>query len=195
MTIFSLVIIIITLYDVSSTSPGYLPVGNITQEEYLQKQEVRLVKEFEIELKYCDTCFIIRDLRSFHCRICGYCVEKHDHHCPWVGNCIGKNNIKKFLFFLIATFTHSSLIFATSLYFILINHERMNKEDKTYVFIISIIICAFSGIILILMLFSVINQVCLISRNLTTNECLRSKLPSDLYDKGCSENCKEVFFL
>lgn len=191
-TILSLIFDLITLYDVSSSPPGYLKKDIITFEEFQNRQEIIIIKDNEIELKYCETCKNIRKLRSFHCNICGYCIDKHDHHCPWVGNCIGKDNIKKFFLFLFFTFIHASLIFSSCLYFFFIFDK---SNDNYYEWIINIILISFTGIIIILMLIGLFHQAYLISHNITTNECIRSKLPKDLFDKGIKENCKEVFLI
>lgn len=43
---------------------------------------------------------LIKSETSFHCVICGRCVEMFDHHCPFINNCIGSRNHKYFLVFL-----------------------------------------------------------------------------------------------
>lgn len=58
-------------------------------------------------LSFCKTCQIYRPPRSFHCSICGFCVEVHDHHCPWMGTCIGKRNTRYFVLFLFYTGLHA----------------------------------------------------------------------------------------
>jgi hypothetical protein len=67
------------LWDVSTTHPGYLKLGNIANEDFMRNSESNylMIKGFKITLKYCETCLIIREPRSFHCGICGFCVSKH----------------------------------------------------------------------------------------------------------------------
>ncbi|KAI9031733.1 DHHC palmitoyltransferase-domain-containing protein [Phycomyces nitens] len=64
-----------------------------------------LVKDTQVELKYCETCLIYRPPRASHCRECDNCVEMEDHHCIWLNNCIGRRNYRTFFVFIVtATF-------------------------------------------------------------------------------------------
>eukprot|EP00435_Cladocopium_sp_Y103_P075989 s50_g72.t1 len=49
----------------------------------------------------CVICRRVRAMRSFHCKLCGCCVQRMDHHCPWVDRCIGLENQRSFYVFLI----------------------------------------------------------------------------------------------
>lgn len=65
------------LFDVSTTSPGYIPRSNVDVDEYIKNPKVIKLKDVEMELKACETCKTIRGPRSFHCSLCGNCIEKH----------------------------------------------------------------------------------------------------------------------
>jgi len=71
--------LLFTLFDVSTTHPGYLKPGNVRKEEFLEYENLRNIeiKGVKIELKYCESCVLIREPRSFHCSICGFCIMKH----------------------------------------------------------------------------------------------------------------------
>jgi hypothetical protein len=66
-----------SLFDVSTTNPGYISHGDLTKEQYTQQDPKISLGDKTIPLKYCETCHIIRPHRSFHCDICGNCVRKH----------------------------------------------------------------------------------------------------------------------
>lgn len=81
-----------------------------------------IVKDREIVLSYCRTCFILRPPRAFHCTRCNACIQVHgintnhdhivvDHHCPWIGTCIGDLNHKYFVLFLGYTSLHATFTF------------------------------------------------------------------------------------
>ncbi|KAJ2542102.1 Eukaryotic peptide chain release factor GTP-binding subunit, partial [Coemansia sp. RSA 1933] len=61
------------------------------------------INNFNVRLKYCETCKIYRPPRASHCRFCDNCVENEDHHCIWLNNCIGRRNYRYFYSFLFST--------------------------------------------------------------------------------------------
>ena len=83
------------------------------------------------EYKICDTCFIVRPLRSTHCRICDNCISRLDHHCPWIGTCVGKRNYPYFFFFVV--FINISQIFTVGVCIAHIIKKILDdKKDKEF---------------------------------------------------------------
>lgn len=72
-----------TLFDISTADPGFLPHGNLTKEQFETNKNISedstliIVKNYKIELKYCESCKIVREARMFHCSVCNNCVKVH----------------------------------------------------------------------------------------------------------------------
>lgn len=81
--------------------PGILPrsARTLTSDQTKFKVKVNQMG-YLTYYKRCQTCFIVRPLRSHHCADCDNCVERFDHHCPWLSNCVGKRNYKDFYMFV-----------------------------------------------------------------------------------------------
>ncbi len=98
-SIFCFAIIVPTFVLSVAIDPGHL----------VQKYEfTELVKEFIDQerdlMNLCTYCRLIKSETSFHCLMCGRCVELFDHHCPFINNCLGLNNYKYFLLFILSYF-------------------------------------------------------------------------------------------
>lgn len=59
----------------------------------------RISKDYKIELKRCNSCFVVKTPGMHHCSFCRGCVMKRNHHCPWINNCVGQFNQKFFIQF------------------------------------------------------------------------------------------------
>ncbi|EDL45916.1 hypothetical protein, conserved [Plasmodium vivax] len=57
------------------------------------------VTSFDVK-KLCPTCFLFKNLRTKHCRLCGRCVDLYDHHCIFTLNCMSVDNAKVFLIWI-----------------------------------------------------------------------------------------------
>lgn len=64
---------------------------------------------------FCFYCKVIKSTRTFHCMICGRCVEKFDHHCIYINNCLGYRNHKYFILFLWFIFIYMVTSVTTSI--------------------------------------------------------------------------------
>jgi palmitoyltransferase ZDHHC9/14/18 len=97
-TIFIFIFMLLTAF----TDAGILPRRVPNKHQTVEKRKAILIVQLGHLRKYkiCDTCKIIKPLRSTHCGDCDNCVEKFDHHCPWLGNCVGKRNYRFFFSFI-----------------------------------------------------------------------------------------------
>jgi hypothetical protein len=195
--IITFIITQLSYFDITTSIPGYQTSNRLTEDEYKRAPPVKVIQDKSFTLKYCSTCKIARDVRTFHCRYCNMCIERHDHHCGYVSNCIGKNNTKKFFYFLIAACVHCLLVVGMCFYtfisvYIEINMLDQNNEVGFYTVICGVLII-FVGFFLIFIITMICTHVSLISKNQTTNEEIRKKYNNSIFDKGTRENCKEVF--
>ena len=71
------------------------------QYDFLQLMDTLLEKGLHLD-NVCVYDEVLKSETSFHCQICGNCVELFDHHCPFINNCLGQNNHKYFLLFLLS---------------------------------------------------------------------------------------------
>ena len=134
------------------------------------------------EYKICDTCYLVRPLRSTHCNICDSCIYRFDHHCPWIGTCVGKRNYPYFFIFLILLNISQVLTVAICIAHIIlsikdnINNDSYNKKIKQaavgeIIFSLYIIIY-----IILTMIFTtglLIYHIRIVRNNMTTKEELK----------------------
>ena len=134
--VFTSIISMIILTDAAFADPGRQRGVPISKKKFESAKIKKFVGGEKFILKYCVTCHLIRDIRTFHCSICGLCIEKHDHHCNYLSNCVGVYNYSKFFLFLIVSCIHVSTILITCLHVISYNAGKdMEGYDWITVFI------------------------------------------------------------
>mmetsp|Transcript_17890 Transcript_17890/g.44355 ORF Transcript_17890/g.44355 Transcript_17890/m.44355 type:complete len:649 (-) Transcript_17890:538-2484(-) len=104
---FDALLIILYAY-VKWTEPGFLPTFKSMPAEEARQVEKKLGLKFR---KVCETCGIIRPIRSKHCKDCDRCINHFDHHCAYMDWCVGANNHLAFNVFLIFFFAAQCVFF------------------------------------------------------------------------------------
>lgn len=84
----------------------------------------RIAKEYKVELKRCDKCYVVRTPRVHHCSVCKGCVMKMDHHCPWINNCVGQFNQKFFIQFCFYCFIGCTQAAFITLYYLVYKNKK-----------------------------------------------------------------------
>ena len=124
------------------------------------------------------------------------CIERHDHHCGYVSNCIGKDNMKKFFYFLCTAAVHCLLVEVVALYTLVrfyFNDNEGNKNDYQINVVLVMLLAIFVGFFVVMVVGMIVKHIFMFTRNETTNEILRRKYNNKVFDKGMNDNCKEIF--
>ena len=194
-SIITFLITIISFFDISTTIPGYQKGEKISEKDFASLSPTKTIKNHTFILKYCHTCKLIRDIRTFHCKYCGICIERHDHHCNFISNCIGKKNHKLFFYFLIICFFHLLPIIIFDGYVLFkISELKKEKSDLIIISTLSGIVIVFAGFFICFIITMIITHIQLISKNQTTSEALRNNDNYIVFNRGCCNNWKEVFY-
>lgn len=85
---------------------------------------------FVYKMKFCETCNVIRPLRTSHCHDCNNCVMGFDHHCIWLGCCIGKRNYPSFFAFVLSIFAFVMFIVYTSIWSLVVQSKMAGLRKK-----------------------------------------------------------------
>ncbi|KAM0675944.1 hypothetical protein GVAV_000723 [Gurleya vavrai] len=115
--LFLLFVSTLSLYNISTSNPGYLKFSDKTNKKNLvflgDSIFINTFDSFKRELvingdifvqKYCEECNIYLDSNINHCYDCDSCVFNRDHHCIWLDTCITKKNLKVFMWLINSSF-------------------------------------------------------------------------------------------
>jgi palmitoyltransferase ZDHHC9/14/18 len=87
------------------------------------EEDGSLIQQQQIK-RYCDSCAMFqKDLKTFHCYDCQYCIQERHHHCEWLGKCIGKDNLLIYQIFTVLWITGLFYVFLIFSIFILENNS------------------------------------------------------------------------
>ena len=184
------IISLIILTDAATSDPGRQRGTPISKNKYLNSKIKSVVNGKKFVLKYCDTCKLIRDVRSFHCKYCGLCVERHDHHCGYLSNCVGIGNYHKFYIFVLTSFIHVLIILCFSAYFMTEYNKQMEK-GKVLIMVSMAIVTIYGGIFTIY-LFGLFGEHTMQAlKNKLTREAIKKKEHPE-FDRGYKNNWREA---
>jgi len=132
------------------------------------------------EYKICDTCYIVRPLRSTHCGICDNCITRFDHHCPWIGTCVGKRNYPYFFIFLILLNlfqVYTAAICIAHIVIKILDLKKDTKKQKDSFFVGNVIMSLYLIIyVLLTMIFTtglLFYHIRIVKNDMTTKEELK----------------------
>lgn len=160
----------------------------------------------------CEVCNVEFEPRVNHCKYCNMCIDRRDHHCIWINHCIGANNHRSFIICLILCIM--SLCYGSHLTMTTVCTPEMFLDyflfpvDCEFVYTdIHIGMCFASAVyastIAALCCLQLVQQVILISRNLTWLECRRARhnglgkcgfFTKSQFTRGCCSNCFTFWF-
>ena len=143
---------------------------------------------------FCESCCIMRPLRSKHCQACSRCVKVFDHHCPYVNNCIGRNNMLFFFLFLAAAFAAVPLYAVAALFLLQPGSLEVWGIDRVGLWVY---IGLYLGPHFLFLGSLVLAQVQRIAQNRTTAERINMRINPHRYvylkdiDRGTCGNCAD----
>ena len=162
-----------TLLTVLIDPGSFLPDKN---DDNYNSSEAKLmiatIKNQDYFLKFCYTCKIARDLRVYHCPICGVCILRHDHHCPWLSTCIGLNNHKHFIFLVIINLVFLACTLGLHLYFLIFfDSSEFTTVDIIFIYVLIVL----NGNIFLFHIILFIRHMQYICTGQTTREKIKRK--------------------
>jgi DHHC palmitoyltransferase len=124
-TILVIVASLIFFFMCNYMEPGYVR----STLNWLEVLQIGNEKNIDLE-NFCFYCQVIKSMRTFHCQVCGRCVEKFDHHCIYINNCLGYRNHKYFILFLVSMLSYILISVVTRGIDFGFNEIKLYQADK-----------------------------------------------------------------
>ncbi|KAF6017313.1 ZDHHC23 [Bugula neritina] len=127
----------------------------------------------------CSHCNVKLPPRASHCNVCCQCYAVRDHHCIWLDQCIGLRNHRAFIvliiMFLIVSIYGLHLTLTTICTPVMMLDFFLLPVDCRYVYsdllgAIAYVSCCYTCVIVVLVIVLLIQQMILISQNITIQE-------------------------
>lgn len=147
--------------------------------------------------RYCSSCECLKTPSVHHCSQCRVCIQEMDHHCPVIANCVGACNRKKFVLLILYGFCLLFCASGTSSYLWISCLESTGTKQMIWSlecflfwhisFTVGklIVIMILTGIVAGLLLHFTVQQLILISLNLTQIEALQMRADIRITKIGC----------
>ena len=215
----AILVIMIFLFLLSSfflfisgmVDPGIILRGHINDikkcnDEYKTKSTRIRQLGYVREYKICDSCYLVRPLRSTHCNTCNNCVLRFDHHCPWIGTCVGLRNYPYFFIYLCILNINQIFTGIVSIVIIIIrianNLKKGNEKNKILKqtfseIIVTLYIFIYICITMIFTTGLLIFHIRMVANNITTKEELKKFFINPFgnpYQRNKSFNFKSIIF-
>jgi hypothetical protein len=170
------------LFTAYLTEPGLLPtVDEDVHEDVGNKRPSRPKKL--VVLPGEDKRSELLEFRAKYCRDTGNTIEKFDHFCPWTGNGVGVRNYRYYFCFLVFTTALALGVMATSAV------AALNADSDSSIVMIAWLLVVYCALILCLVGGLLAYHIPLVSKNMTTNEDIKSVYKErNPYDRGCKTN-------
>ena len=164
---------------------------NIEKKKSIRIRQLGYVQKYKI----CETCYLIRPLRSNHCNTCNNCVIRFDHHCPWIGTCVGTRNYPIFFIFLCTLNIMQLFTIVICIVYIALIIKKDSNEFKKSIMYIYIFIYVCITMIFTTKLF--IFHIKLILKNINKKEKLKKLFKNpfgNLFKRKKTWNYNNIIF-
>ena len=145
---------------------------------------------------WCNACMAPKPERSHHCSTCSRCILRMDHHCIFTNSCIGLGNQPYFLAFVSWTTLGCGFVALASLPVVPSALLSLWAGENLWRALHLLVLCLSACVAFLLLWNLLLAQLHLLLRNETTIESLANwanRCTSSKYDRGVSENVREVF--